>query len=85
MVDQPATFGDPLATAGGPSEGDYPTLAVAFHVDPSAIGVRRVLIGSSLVLGRRSEASGPSRLRKWVLEVPPLREETQIDPKSLGY
>lgn len=80
MADQSATFDDPLSMAGGPSGGDYPTLAVTFHVDASALGARRVLIGGPLVLGRRSEAFGPRVLDDGLLS----REHLRLEPRADG-
>ena len=80
MADQSATFDDPLSMAGGPSGDDYPTLAVAFHVDAGAPGARRVLIGGPLVLGRRSEAFGPRVLDDGLLS----REHLRLEPRADG-
>lgn len=80
MADQSATFDDPLSMAGGPSGSDYPTLTVAFHVDPVALGARRVLIGGPLVLGRRSEAFGPRVLDDGLLS----REHLRLEPRADG-
>jgi DNA-binding NtrC family response regulator len=58
MVEESETAPDPLASLGPARSRRQPTLTLAHHSDPSLLGARLVLSGSSLTLGRNSEIFG---------------------------